>query len=159
MEIRRFGVGQRRPDGPRGTVGVTGGLIYSDARAVISELAFRRRAAIEPHSNPNTTWFIVIEGGGFVGVGDAKARIGAGEAVLWPAGEPHAAWTEHSEMRAIVVELAGADDGSLRGIVNGAVGSLPARTGSDPPVERGEGHLAPPERADRDLDRSSGEPL
>jgi quercetin dioxygenase-like cupin family protein len=160
MEIRRFGVGQRRPDGPRGTVGVSGGVIHADARAVISELAFSRRAAIEPHSNPNTTWFIVIEGGGFVGVGDAKARIGAGEAVLWPAGEPHAAWTEHSEMRAIVVELAGADDGSLRGILDGVVRSLPATAGrSDPPLERGEGHLAPPERAPDDIDRSSGEPL
>lgn len=160
MEIRRFGVGQRRPDGPRGTVGVSGGVIHADARAVISELAFSRRAAIEPHSNPNTTWFIVIEGGGFVGVGDAKARIGAGEAVLWPAGEPHAAWTEHSEMRAIVVELAGADDGWLRGILDGAVRSLPATAGgSDPAPERGEGRLAPPERAPGDVDRSSGEPI
>ncbi len=157
MEIRRFGVGQRRPDGPRGTVGVSGGLIHSDARAVISELAFRRRAAIEPHSNPNTTWFIVIEGGGFVGVGDAKARIGAGEAVLWPAGEPHAAWTEHSEMRAIVVELAGPDDAHLRGILEAAARRL--GPGESAEVSRGEGRLAERPADPHRRDRSEGEPL
>ncbi len=36
--------------------------------------------------------------------------MAAGEAVLWPADITHAAWTEHSEMRAFVVEFAGADD-------------------------------------------------
>ena len=76
----------------------------------MSELAFSRDARIEPHANPNTTWFIVIEGGGWVGVGDERARVAAGEAVLWPADITHAAWTEHSEMRAFVVEFAGADD-------------------------------------------------
>ena len=42
------------------------------ARGVIAELAFARGARIEPHANPNTTWFIVIEGGGWVGVGDER---------------------------------------------------------------------------------------
>lgn len=110
IEIRRFGVGHRRPDGPIGSRGLTGQVIHSDARGVVSELAFSRDARIEPHANPNTTWFIVIEGGGWVGVGDERARVAAGEAVLWPADITHAAWTEHSEMRAFVVEFAGADD-------------------------------------------------
>ena len=113
IEIRRFGVGHRRPDGPPGTIGVTGQVIHSDGRGLITELAFARGARIEPHANPNTTWFIVIEGGGWVGVGDERTRIAAGEAVLWPADVPHAAWTEHSEMRAIVVEFAGADDSAI----------------------------------------------
>ena len=76
----------------------------------MTEVALARDARIEPHSSPNTTWFIVVEGGGWVGVGEEWTRIAAGEAALWPADVPHTAWTEHSEMRAIVVELAGADD-------------------------------------------------
>jgi quercetin dioxygenase-like cupin family protein len=110
MDVVRFGVGHRRPDGPPGTTGVSGQVIHSDGRGVVSELAFARRAAIEPHTNPNTTWFIVIEGGGWVQVGEERTRVAAGEAVLWPAGLAHAAWTEHGEMRAFVVEFAGADD-------------------------------------------------
>ena len=119
MEIRRFGVGNRRPDGPPGTKGVAGQVIHADARGTVSELAFARHGSIEPHSNPNTTWFVVIEGGGMVEVGDERARVAAGEAVLWPADVPHAAWAELSEMRAIVVELSGADDAHLRGILDG----------------------------------------
>ena len=32
IEIRRFGVGHRRPDGPIGSVGLTGQVIHSDGR-------------------------------------------------------------------------------------------------------------------------------
>jgi quercetin dioxygenase-like cupin family protein len=148
MEIRRFGVGNRRPDGPPGTTGVAGQVICSDARGTVSELAFARRGSIELHSNPNTTWFVVIEGGGVVQVGDERARIAAGEAVLWPADVPHGAWTELSEMRAIVVELAGADDTHLRGILAGraleisAGGSAPAAGAAGAPVHMTDGELA-----------------
>jgi quercetin dioxygenase-like cupin family protein len=154
IEIRRFGVGHRRPDGPAGTVGLHGQVIHSDGRGVISELAFARGARIEPHSNPNTTWFIVIEGGGWVGVGDERARVAAGEAVLWPADEPHAAWTEHSEMRAFVVEFTGADDSEIVSVVDRTRALTAGGAGS---IERGEGALA-----ERELrgsgDPSSGEP-
>jgi quercetin dioxygenase-like cupin family protein len=119
IEIRRFGVGHRRKDGPPGTEGVTGQTIHSDARGLVSELAFARAARIEPHTNPNTTWFVVIEGGGWVGVGDERTRVAAGEAVLWPADIPHGAWTEHSQMRAIVVEFGGADDRALQLVIDG----------------------------------------
>jgi quercetin dioxygenase-like cupin family protein len=155
IEIRRFGVGHRRPDGPAGTVGLNGQVIHSDGRGVISELAFARGARIEPHSNPNTTWFIVIEGGGWVGVGEERARVAAGEAVLWPADETHAAWTEHSEMRAFVVEFTGADDSEIVGVVDGRTGALTA--GGAGSVERGEGALAEHDRRDAG-DRTSGEP-
>jgi quercetin dioxygenase-like cupin family protein len=160
MEIRRFGVGNRRPDGPSGTTGIAGQVIHSDGRGVISELAFARRASIEPHSNPNTTWFIVIEGGGWVQVGDERARVAAGEAVLWPADVIHGAWTELSEMRAFVVELAGADDAHLRGIIDARPLPLPA--GDAAPAARG------PDAADGELAASpadarqaavEGEPL
>ena len=111
IEIARFGVGHRRPDGPPGTRrGQEPAHPLGRPRASISELAFARDARVEPHTNPNTTWMIVIEGGGWVAVGDERTRVAAGEAVLWPADVLHAAWTEHSEMRAIVVEFAGPDD-------------------------------------------------
>jgi quercetin dioxygenase-like cupin family protein len=156
IEIRRFGVGHRRPDGPAGTVGLTGQVIHSDGRGVISELAFSRGARIEPHTNPNTTWFIVIEGGGWVGVDDEHARIAAGEAALWPADVPHAAWTEHSEMRAFVVEFTGADDSDVIGSVAGGVHRTLITDGIAP-ADRGEGALAEHPRY-KVSDRSHGEP-
>jgi quercetin dioxygenase-like cupin family protein len=140
MEIRRFGVGFRRADGPAGTSGVEGQVIHSDARGVVSELAFGRRARIEPHDNPNTTWFIVIEGGGFVRVGEEERRVAAGEAVQWPAGVIHGARTEQSPMRAFVVEFAGPDDSKMRGILEGMAKRLgPGEAGR---LARGEGRLA-----------------
>ena len=74
--------------GPPGTTGVTGQVIHSDARGLVAELAFARGARVEPHANPNTTWMIVIEGGGWVGVAGERTRIAAGEAVLLAGGHP-----------------------------------------------------------------------
>jgi quercetin dioxygenase-like cupin family protein len=154
IEIRRFGVGHRRPDGPAGSIGLTGQVVHSDGRGIVAELAFARGARIEPHSNPNTTYFIVIEGGGWVGVGDERTRIAAGEAAVWPADVIHSAWTEHSEMRAFVVEFAGTDDGGA--ILGRAHDLTPGATAS---ISRGVGTLAdrapdPARRIDAD-----GEPL
>ncbi len=155
MEIRRFGVGTRGPIAPPGSVGIEGQVIHSDARAVISEVALRPGGRFEPHSNPNTTWFCVIEGGGFVSVGDDERRVAAGEAVLWPADQIHGARTEHGAMRAIVVELAGRDDSHLRGILEGMARRLgPGEAGA---ASRGEGQLAPRETAPK-VDPEAGEP-
>jgi quercetin dioxygenase-like cupin family protein len=85
---------------------VTGQPIHGDERGAIEELAFRPHGAIAPHENPNLAYFVVIEGGGFVQVGDDVARVAAGEAVVWPPNVIHAAWTELAPMRAIVVEFA-----------------------------------------------------
>ncbi len=152
MEIRRFGFGHRRPEGPVGSRGVGAASIHGDARGSVAELAFGRKAVVEPHTNPNTAWFLVIEGGGFVRVGDETARVFAGEAVLWPAGIPHGASTDLSEMRAIVVEFAGADDAAVRGILEGV--ALALGTG---PVEPADGALRT-DRPDRGYDPSHGEP-
>ncbi len=155
IEIQRFGVGHRRPEGPAGTVGLTGQPIHVDGRGVIAELAFARGARIEPHANPNTTWFIVIEGGGWVGVGDERTRVAAGEAVLWPADIVHTAWTEHSEMRAFVVEFTGADDREVVGLLEGRAVEIDPEDAD--PALRGVGtladHPAPP-----GVDPGSGEP-
>ena len=106
MDVRRFGIGHRRQEGPAGTRGVSGQPIHGDERGAIAELAFRPHAAIAPHTNPSLAYFVVIEGGGFVQVGEEVGRVGAGEAVVWPPNVVHAAWTELTPMRAIVVEFA-----------------------------------------------------
>ena len=155
MEIRRFGVGNRRPEGPIGSEGVEGQVIHSDARGVIAELAFRKGGRIEPHENPNTTWFIVIEGGGWVVVDGERTRVAAGEAVLWPPDVEHSAWTDYGEMRAFVVEFGGADDAAVRGILSGEARAV----GPGKSVGRGEGALAGRDVDPTRLDRSSGEPL
>jgi quercetin dioxygenase-like cupin family protein len=160
IEVRRFGVGHRRPEGPPGTHGLTGQVIHSDGRGVVTELAFARGGAIAPHDNPNTTWFCVIEGGGWVLVGDERRRVTAGEAVLWPADTLHAAWTDHAEMRAIVVEFAGQDDAAALAVIEGAARRLEPGGAGDPSAgpARGEGRLAdqPVDRARHD--RTQGEP-
>lgn len=155
MEIVRFGVGHRRPNGPPGTVGVAGQTIYGEERGVISELAFARSASIEPHANPNLGWFVVIEGGGWVRVGDEQTRVAAGEAVLWPPDVVHAAWTEHGPMRAFVVEFGAAGGPGREAVLEGkGVRLLPEEAGSAP---RAEGELRDDGRR-ADYDPTEGEP-
>ena len=141
IEIRRFGVGHRRPDGPPGTTGIEGQVIESGPYGVVAELAFGRHARITPHTNPNRTWFVVIEGGGWVGVGEERGRVQAGDAVLWPPDVLHAAWTDGTQMRALVVELPGPTL-ALPPVVDGSAVAVEAvRTR---PVARGEGSLRRP---------------
>lgn len=145
IEVRRFGVGHRRPDGPPGTVGIEAQIIESRGSGLIAELAFGRQARITPHSSPRTTLFLVIEGGGWVGVGDERTRVAAGEAVVWPPDVLHAAWTDGVPMRAIVVELA--EDPRLLAFGAGDdpnPDDAPAPTPPPSrPVTRGVGSLAP----------------
>ncbi len=141
MDIRRFGVGHRRPQGPPGSVGLTGGPIHADARGLIAELVLARHGRLEPHSAPTTAWLLVIEGGGWVQVGQERARIAAGEAVCWPAGVVHGLWTEGSELRAFVVEFPGGDVGAVD-VVEGGPHEADARvievtSGSTARQERG----------------------
>jgi quercetin dioxygenase-like cupin family protein len=162
IEVRRFGVGHRRPDGPPGTTGIQGQVIESGPSGVIAELAFSLHARITPHSNPSWTYFVVIEGGGWVGVGDERTRVLAGETVVWPPNVVHAAWTDGTQMRAIVVELPVPPLALGGGVLEGAP-TLGAGTASGRPVTKGEGSLAPrPRRVARrlaDPDDEDGEPL
>jgi len=150
MDFVRFGVGHRRPEGPPGSRHVQGQVITSSAGGLISELAFARGGLIEPHANPNATWFVVIEGGGFVRVGEEQSRIAAGEAVFWPPNVLHAAWADQGHMRAIVVEF-GAD---AERVIEGSGRALPATAAS---ADRAQGRLShgPAPR----YDPREGEPL
>jgi len=159
VEIRRFGPGNRKPTGPPGTQGLTGQVIWSDARANISELAFSRQGLITPHTNPNTTLFVVISGGGFVQVGTERIRINHGEAVVWPPDVPHGAYTEGSEMRAIVIELPEAPgDAAIQPDVSEAASVLEFVPAPQPIVEQARGALAEPAPDPADHDESQGEP-
>ncbi len=161
MDIKRFGPGHRRPDGPPGTQGVAGQVIYHDDRAVVTELAFQRYAIVTPHANQsNTSLFIVISGGGFVQVGDERSRVNHGEAIVWPPGLVHGAYTDGTEMRAIIVELIG--DGpatEISGTValdaeNADAAPAPLAPGPTP----AEGTLADRKISREEYDSSEGEP-
>ncbi len=154
IEIRRFGVGHRRPYGPDGSSGAAGQTIHAAEDGVVAEVAFSKGARIEPHSSPDQSWFVVIEGGGWVSVGDERARVAAGEAVLWPPGIEHAAWTDLSEMRAIVVELRSSL--AVPRLIEGRVVDGPSDP--DPAVDRGEGSLRRDAPAST-YDPAEGEPL
>lgn len=163
MEIRRFGPGHRRPDGPPGTQGVAGKVIFHDPRAVVTEMAFQRYAIITPHSNPTSTaLFIVISGGGFVQVGDERSRVNHGEAVVWPPGELHGAYTDGTEMRAIIVELLADDAGVVAQVETLSGEAAPANTGGSstakPPPTPAEGVLAERKVTRAQYDSNEGEP-
>ena len=150
MEILRFGPGFRRLSPPAGAHGLADQTIWADPQVRISELAFSRRALIPPQTSPDRGLFIVVSGGGWVQVGKERTAINHGEAVEWPPGVAHGAWTDGSNMRAILVEVPDA-----------AVEALHRRLADVPSVsaaERARGGLA--ERAVRpeDHDPSEGEP-
>lgn len=151
MDIRRFGVGHRRPQGPAGSIGLTGGPIHADEHGRIAELVLARHGRLELHSAPMPAWLLVIEGGGWVQVGDERARIAAGEAVWWPADVVRGLWTEGSELRAFVVEFgAGVGAGgvveagpqpekaALRGQVRVANGIVGRQSAAPPGAGEGE---------------------
>jgi quercetin dioxygenase-like cupin family protein len=158
MEIRRFGIGHRQKDGPPGTRGVEATPIHADGSGVVSELSLKPNAAIAPHSNPNLAYLLVIEGGGFVQVGDERARVSAGDAVVWPPDVVHAAWTELTPMRAIVVEFAPYDGDEPLLLSGGELEAAAVATPVAPPLAedsiRGQGALAPKPTV-RPVDRKS----
>ena len=112
---------------------------------------------------------MVIEGGGFVRVGDERARVAAGEAVLWPPDVIHSAWTELTPMRAIVVEFAADRDADAADAADVAGPLLIERTApvveatpatGDIPVDGGPAArpMDPPERTSPDRFSSEQEP-
>lgn len=156
MEIRRFGPGFRRTDSVGANPGVEGAVIYHDERALVSELSFGRYAMVTPHSNPNTTLFIVISGGGYVQVGDERSRVNHGEAVLWPADVLHGAYTDGAEMRALVIELPAEDSNMLAGAAAAILAQRAADSGKA--REPAKGKLAERVKLRAEYDAGEGEP-
>lgn len=150
MDVLRFGPGFRRSRPREGTQGVADQTIWSDPRARITELAFSRRALIAPQTSPDLGLFIVVAGGGWVQVGDERTTIDHGEAVEWPPGVVHGAWTEGSTMRAILVEV---PDVALEGAAARMADPL---TVTD--LSPARGRLADREIRPEDRDPSEGEP-
>lgn len=150
MEVIRFGPGHRKPRPPAGTRGLADQVIWSHPRARITELAFSTRALIAPQTSPDHSLFIVVSGGGWVQVGEERTAINHGEAVEWPPGVAHGAWTDGTTMRAILVEV---PDVALD-----AARSRPAepREVTDPTPARG--GLAARTVRPEDHDASEGEP-
>ena len=125
----------------------------------MSELAFARGGAIAPHDNPNTTWFCVIEGGGWVLVGDERGGSRPGRRSCGRPDVIHAAWTDHGEMRAIVVEFAGADDARAPWGAEGAAGAWAAASHRAPAPRRWALSPARTRWTRIAYDRTEGEPL
>jgi quercetin dioxygenase-like cupin family protein len=150
VEILRFGPGFRRSDPPSGAQGLAHQTIWSDPRARITELAFSRRALLPPGTSPDMGLFIVVAGGGWVQVGAERTSINHGEAIEWPPGVSHGAWTDGSTMRAILVEVpdAAMDVGHAR------LAEPPAAAGLEP----ARGRLADRDIRPEDHDLSEGEP-
>jgi hypothetical protein len=96
----------------------------------------------------------VIEGGGWVLVGEERIRVAAGEAIVWPPDVDHGAWTDYSEMRAFVVEFAGSGPGFPLVVSGEAVPVGPGESLAEPGI----GALAPHPVPDQRIDRSTGEP-
>jgi quercetin dioxygenase-like cupin family protein len=133
-------------------------VILHDKRAIVSELAFGRYAMVSPHSNPaNTSLFIVISGAGYVQVGDERERVNHGEAVIWPAGVMHGAYTDGTEMRAIVVELVGDGEQSLLEADAHTADSHPADA-EGTPATPAHGSLADRQIKRDEYDSAEGEP-
>jgi quercetin dioxygenase-like cupin family protein len=154
VEIVRFGPGHRRAGGPAGSLGVADQVLWSDDRAHVSELAFTRQAIFPPQTSPHVSLFIVVSGGGWVQVGDERLAVHHGEAVTWPADVGHGAWTDGSEMRAILVELADDDPAIVRVGPGWGLG----RESSRAPVEPTRGALAPRLGSPEEHDQTEGEP-
>jgi quercetin dioxygenase-like cupin family protein len=73
---------------------------------LIAALHFEVGGAIDEHDAPDDIIFLVISGSGWVRVGGPEAlpvEVSVGDAVRWPSGVLHKAWTTDSPMTAIAV--------------------------------------------------------
>jgi quercetin dioxygenase-like cupin family protein len=81
--------------------------ILLDRPLAVVALYLEAHGVMEEHSADVPILLLVIEGSGFVRVGDAHGEqraVAAGDAVLWPAGVEHTLWTDDQSLRAIAIE-------------------------------------------------------
>lgn len=105
MEIRRFGPGHRRAERAAGSIGTTTSLLHAGPGARITELALDERALFGPLRSPLRGLLIMIEGGGWLALGDERQRVAAGEAIVLPADEERLLASDGAPLRAILVEF------------------------------------------------------
>jgi quercetin dioxygenase-like cupin family protein len=164
VEILRFGPGFRREPSQSGH-GVAEQVIRSDPRGSVTELAFASRAVLAPRSSPREGVFVVISGGGWVQVGEERAPVHHGEAVVWPAHVTHGAWTDGAHMRALLIEFP--DRPEALGLLHeGTATTVPSDAAAPPPgttrpragVTPARGGLVEQPGRPEDHDPAEGEP-
>jgi quercetin dioxygenase-like cupin family protein len=105
VEIRRFGPGHRRSERAAGSIGTTASLLHAGPGARITELALDERALFGPLRSPLRGLLIMIEGGGWLALGDERQRVAAGEAIVLPADAERLLASDGAPLRAILVEF------------------------------------------------------
>jgi quercetin dioxygenase-like cupin family protein len=164
VEILPFGPGLRRQP-PQAGHGVAEQVIRSDERGSITELAFAPRAVLAPRSSPQEGLFVVIAGGGWVQVGEERAPVHHGEAVVWPAHVAHGAWTDGAHMRALLIELADGPqavrlvhEGTATTLGSDQAPAAPGASGQASGPTPARGRLFEPTGRPEDHDPAEGEP-
>lgn len=83
--------------------------IVLDRPNTVVALSLEPGGETDEHDAPESILLVVIAGSGFVRVGGPEGEttaVQAGDAVLWPGGVLHRAWTEDEAMEAIVFHYA-----------------------------------------------------
>ncbi len=86
---------------------LNGAPLLVDAPVAVAALYFDPNARMDEHDADHPILLLVTSGQGFVRLGGAAGEtraIGAGDAVLWPAGILHTVWTEDQPLAGIAVE-------------------------------------------------------
>jgi len=86
---------------------INGLPIILNRALIVAALYFEQRASMNEHSSDVPILFLVMSGKGYVRVGGPEGEtraVIAGDAVLWPAGRDHMAWTDGEEMQAIIID-------------------------------------------------------
>jgi quercetin dioxygenase-like cupin family protein len=85
-------------------VGVVGKVLVSEPTFFFSLLRFEPDGTIHEHPGENDTYVACLEGSGWTSVGAERARLEAGQFVVWPKGVPHRLWTEGTTMTTLMYE-------------------------------------------------------
>ncbi len=97
---------QSRVDDPVWIERYRGKPILLPTEGLVACLYFAAAAAIDEHDAPDEILFLVIGGSGWVrvgGPGGEPLAVQAGDAVRWPPGILHTAWTTDTPMQALAV--------------------------------------------------------
>ena len=88
-----------------GSSGVAFSLLsHVNGEAQLACLRLKPGGLLGRHPAAAPQLFVVVEGGGWVRTDDREASVGAGQAVLWEAGEEHESRAGADGMTAIVLE-------------------------------------------------------